>query len=115
MYARHFTGDRRLPGKWEPKGKRRPVHLRLMDRRNEIDAHMGETEVRGLINPKAQVGMPGNVLMERREPMSDEDLAELAHHCERMYVRYSDAVLQLKWDLQIAASGEIVGPGEYDE
>lgn len=115
MYARHFTGKRRVPGKWEPKGKRKSAHLKLMDRRNQVVAHMEHTETRVLVNPNAELGQPGNVVMERREPIWDDDLAEYLHHFERMYVRYWDAVLQLKWDLGIGAFGELHDPSEYDE
>jgi hypothetical protein len=41
--------------------------------------------------------------------MSIDDLRDLIHHCEALWRRYSDGVLQLKWDLGIGASGELFG------
>lgn len=115
MYARHFTGNRRVPRAWEPRGKRRAAHIRLMERRHTVIAHADETGERELVNTNAMLGVPGKVLAEARRLMPRDDLLELAHHCERMYARYSDVVLQLKWDLGVAASGQILGPDEYDE
>jgi len=116
MYARHFTGDRRLPGRWWPRGKRKLVHDRLIERRNTVVAHADETTERKLITlPTEGDGPPVTVIAEARQPMTEDDLREVVHHCKAMYARYSDAVLQLKSDLGIAASGEILGASAYDE
>ncbi len=116
MYARHFTGDRALPSRWWPKGKRKPVHDWLIAYRNAVVAHADETTVRQLVPLETRGPGPHMpALAEARRHMTAEKLSELIHHCERMYARYSDGVLQLKWNLGIAASGDIVGPSEYDE
>ena len=116
MYARHFTGKRALPGRWWPKGKRKVTHDWLMAYRHVVVAHADETTLRQLMPLETQgPGPPVFALAETRRHMSADDLKELIHHCERMWWRYSDEVLRLKWKLGIAASGEIVGPEEYDE
>ncbi len=116
MYARHFDGDRDLPRRWWPKGKRKAVHDRLIARRNTVVAHADETTERQLVTlPTAGPGPPVTVVAEARRSMSTEDLGELIHHCEGLWARYSDAVLELKWDLGIGASGELYGPDAYAE
>ena len=116
MYARHFDGDRALPRRWWPRGKRKPVHDRLIARRNTVVAHADETTERWLV-PLETVGPgpPVFAVAEARRGMSSEQLAEMTHHSEALWRRYSDAVLELKRALRIAASGEPFGEDEYDE
>lgn len=116
MYARHFDGDRQLPRRWWPKGKRKVVHDGLIARRNTVVAHADETTERQLVTlPTAGSGPRVTVVAEARRGMSTEDLVELIRHCEALWARYSDAVLELKRELGIAASGELYGPAAYDE
>ena len=86
-----------------------------MERRHSVVAHAGDTTERGLMNPNAELGMPGSVIMEWRRPIFNEELLDVAHHCERMYARYSDAVLALKRELGIGAYGDPIGEDAYDE
>lgn len=116
MYSRHFDGDRELPRRWWPKARRKPVHDRLIARRNTVVAHADETAERQLVTlPTAGPGPPVTVVAEARRSMSTEDLAELIDHCEALWARYSDAVLELKWELGLGASGELYGPDAYAE
>ena len=116
MYARHFDGDRQLPGRWWPRGKRKVTHDKLVERRNTVVAHIDETSERKLVRlPTSGEGPPVVVVGERRDVMQSDDVRELIRHCEALWRRYSDAVLQLKRDLGIGASGEPYGEETYDE
>ena len=116
MYARHFDGDRQLPRRWWPKGKRKPVHDWLIVYRNTVVAHADETPVRKLVTlPTVGPGPRVTVIAEARQRMTTEELDELIHHCEALWRRYSDAVLELKWELGLGAAGELLGPDAYDE
>lgn len=115
IYARHFTGDRQLPEKWWPEGRRQPTHKLLVDRRMNVAAHADDTAERGLINPNALHGMPGSFVMEFRRPLMADELREVEHHAACMTARYSDGVLALKRELGIAAYGDPIGEGAYDE
>jgi hypothetical protein len=101
LYTRNYTGNARLPGRWEPEEEYRALHNQLMDMRHSVVAHADRTDARTLVNTNAMLGLDGTVLAEQRSRISGENLRRIAELCKRQAARFYEETWHLKKELGI--------------